>query len=234
MTKKVLVPLAIFKSSPETIGPMHFSRETYIKKLVKYDLMPIFVSVCESEEMIWGKYQICQGVLLMGGGDLDSKYYNESRDEKTVVSEGERDILEIQIAKRAIEDKKPILGICRGCQVLAVASGGQLVQDITGHRLENMTYDQLGQIMHEVAIEDNCKTRDIIGKKMIMTNSAHHQAVKSVGEKLKIVSRSNDGVCEIIESVDQDFFCIGVQSHPEAEDIGDLEKIWKLFSTTVN
>lgn len=233
--KFVFVPLAIYKSNPNTIAPMNFARETYIKKLVMNGLSPLFVSVAESEDMIRVKYEMSNGVLLMGGGDLNSNLYGKEKESLTNDTEHERDLLEVNVAQWAMIDRKPLLGICRGCQVIAVAQGGSLVQHVERHRLgDNMTYDQLPQSTHEIEVdEDSVAFEFLEHKKRLQVNSAHHQAVEHAGRDMKVVGRANDGVVEIIEHVDRNYFCVGVQSHPEAAELGSLDGIFKAFVKAV-
>lgn len=236
--KKVLVPLATMKHSKEKYGPFHFARETYIKKLVHYNLLPLFVSHVMTHQMIDELYNDSNGVLMMGGADWNPSLYGETRDETTQQPDSGRDRMELYILKKMLADKKPFLGICRGHQGLAIASGGKLIQHVADefptekHDVEN--YDGLfsGQ-KHEVILEPNSHIHQILGKEKIIVNSGHHQAVRNAGHNMKIVGRSPAGVAEVIEHTDSSFFCFGVQCHPEADTNGDLELLFSAFATTI-
>src|SRR3989338_10075560 len=127
--KKVLVPLAILPQT-DAATPLHFVRETYVKKLAKHSLLPIFVSSASPREVADELYALTDGLFYTGGSDFDSAHYGETPHPKTHIKEPARDKLEIYLLKRALHDKKPFLGICRGCQALAIASGGSLHQHV--------------------------------------------------------------------------------------------------------
>jgi putative glutamine amidotransferase len=241
--KKVLVPLAVKSLTENSVAPLHFVRETYINKLVENNLTPVFISTKISKEMVDELYSECDGVLFTGGSDFHSENYGENEHEKLDASERERDKLEIYILKKVLNDKKPFLGICRGCQALAIASGGTLEQHIPDteehevHMSEfadrSMTYEDLVSTeKHRVKIDKNSKAFRILKKEMIETNSAHHQAVKTVGKSLQVVGMTQAGIVEIIEH--KEFFCFGLQSHPEAEVNGDLEVFFHKFAEAID
>ncbi|MDO8497149.1 MAG: gamma-glutamyl-gamma-aminobutyrate hydrolase family protein [bacterium] len=236
--KEVLVPLATFKNTKEKYAPFHFARETYIKKLVQYHLLPYFVSHVMTIQMIDELYDQSQGVLLMGGADWNPSLYGETKGGKTQEPERGRDMMEQYILKKVLADKKPFLGICRGHQGLAIASGGKLIQHVADefpsekHDVEN--YDGLfsGQ-KHEVVLDPSSRIAQLLGKEKINVNSGHHQAVREAGHNMKIVGESPAGVAEIIEHTDSSFFCYGVQCHPEADTNGDLERLFAAFAKAV-
>ena len=233
--KKVLVPLAEYTIPGQQI-PMHFARETYIKKLVKNGLIPVFVSSLFPLEMVDSLYDECGGVICMGGSDISPEHYHTEKDPKTIVSESARDVLELRIIKKALADKKPYLGICRGHQALAIASGGSLVQDISDAPEPHTasSYDDLyTQPGHDVMINESTRFYTLIGKKVIHVNSAHHQAVEHIGENLVVSARSPDGIIEAMEHTDSSYFCYSVQCHPEAMQ-GDLDILFSAFSNEVH
>ena len=238
MPQKVFVPLAILKLSPTTIAPLHFARETYIKKLAQYGLEPVFVSALFSDEMVEDAYRASSGVFLMGGSDIDPKRYGDAPHAKAEVNEPARDELEIGVIRRALEDRKPIFAICRGVQALAVASGGSLYQHVPDIAPQEdhgaRSYDDLAtREKHPVILEEGSRVRALLGKDWIMVNSAHHQAVKDPGKDLAVSGRSPGNVTEILEHVDPAYFCFGVQSHPETEVSGDLEPLFGAFRDAV-
>jgi putative glutamine amidotransferase len=228
--KKVLIPLAIHKSKEDAVA-MHFVRETYICKMTARGVWLEYLSALESKEVWKAKSESCDGVLLMGGGDVDPKYYGQSRHELTNVNELERDELELWVVRQALAEGKPILGICRGCQILNVGAKGNLVQDVPEKYARNHTvqsYEELGQVRHEVELEKGSLIHELVGKDVIVVNSGHHQSVDVVGEGLRVSGKSADKVVEIIESVDRGHFCLGIQCHPEFES-GDLEVVFDEF-----
>ncbi len=219
--KKVLVPLVYSELTPGTIAPLNFARETYIKSLLEVGLTPLFVSHLFLTHKLDELYEECSGVIVMGGSDVSSHRYNKDPHEKTS-SNPLQDELDFYVVKKALHDKKPLLGICRGHQVINVALGGSLIQhipDITEevHGMsEGMQYDHLLEFGHDILIEKNTTLSRLINEENIWVNSGHHQAIEDLGEGLVVSAKSPDGIIEAIEMVDTTQFCIGVQSHPEA------------------
>lgn len=230
---KILVPLALKNvKGGEPLNNAEMVRETYIKKVLKYGLLPIFVSELFSEDLVKELYKEAGGVLFMGGTDVSPKFYGGKPGPVGEINEPERDNLEMFLCRLALKDKKPILGICRGVQLLAVVSGGKLIQNIPDVTVEvhGGTYEGLSSQKHPVKIDEGSRAKDIIGSSEIMANSAHHQAVLEPGEDLAVVGRTPAGIAEIIEHKDPDYFCFGLQSHPEAED-GPLEPFFAAFAS---
>ena len=155
---------------------------------------------------------MCDGLLVCGGGDIDAKYFNEENHEKVGLVKPNIDVMDFKLVEAFLKAKKPILGICRGHQVLNVYYGGSLIQDIPSQYETNLHHSQkearnVGT--HKVTITEDCE----IGKKnQVMTvNTFHHQAVKDLGKSLRVIAISEDGIIEGIENDD----VVGVQWHPE-------------------
>ncbi|MCR4328569.1 MAG: gamma-glutamyl-gamma-aminobutyrate hydrolase family protein [Patescibacteria group bacterium] len=239
---RALVPMSRLELVKQSIAPLNFARETFIKKLLRYNVVPVFVSSLFPKEMVEKLYNECQGIFCMGGADFNSNVYGEEPHLKTEATEPLRDELELHLIRKALADKKPFLGICRGCQALAIASGGTLYQHIEGIALgenhgasEGGTYEDLvKQVGHEVVVAEGSKARALLGKEIIRTNSGHHQAVKSVGEGIIVSGKTKGGITEIIEHTAQDFFCFGIQAHPEVEDNGDCEPFFRAFADAMS
>ncbi len=235
---KILLPMAEMLPSQERLVRIFLVRETYLKKLFGYDLVPLFVPSLASREVVDELYDMSAGVLVPGGSDFDPELYDTTSHPYTSVAEPMRDGLEVRILKRALADRKPILGICRGCQALAVASGGTLDQHLpesvpeedhgTG---EGKSYDgMLAAPGTKIILEKNSRTHRLIGKTEYTGKCGHHQAVVNPGNDLRIVGKSSQGVTELIEHVDSSYFCFGVQTHPETEPQGDLEPLFAEFA----
>jgi putative glutamine amidotransferase len=168
-------------------------------------------------------YDLAAGILLTGGGDIDPALYGQEPNAKLVDVQADRDQEEITISRWAAADAKPLLGICRGVQVMAVAAGGTLCQDLPSlmpeATLHNYAYCTEGSnawdyIAHEVELTPSCRLSQILQTRRLGVNSLHHQAVESIPEPFQIVGRSSDGVVEVIELPGHPFYC-GVQWHPE-------------------
>ncbi len=238
---KVLVPLAVMSVPENSIAPFHLVRTSYIRKLVKYGLIPIFVSTEMARNMIDSLYEECRGVLFMGGSDIDPALYDEAAHEKTKAIEKDRDRLEQYILKKVFADRKPFLGICKGCQALAIASGGTLYQHIPDvfpeeHALgEEQSYnDLLTNHKHDVYLKPNSHIQALMQTEQLMVNTAHHQSIASLGPEFLVSGTSKAGVVEVIEHIDKNYFCFGIQAHPEAEEESFFETIFSSFAHEVS
>ena len=157
----------------------------------------------DSEEELEG----IKGLLLAGGGDVDPSFYNE-QDEGSNNIDRERDEWEIELIEKFREEGKPILGICRGIQVLNVALGGSLHQDIQGHSCGK-------ELCHLIKIKEVSLLYEILGGYVqIEVNSSHHQAIKDLASSLEATAWSEDGYIEAVEGKGEEFL-LGVQFHPE-------------------
>lgn len=144
------------------------------------------------------------GLLLSGGGDVHPRFYNQDFVNAKEIEE-ERDEWELLLTREVFKMGKPVLAICRGIQVLNVALGGTLYQDVPGHRnTKHLINIAEGSLLHRI----------MGGEKVIEVNSFHHQALKDVPPHLQIIAYSPDGV---IEAVEGRYWMLGVQFHPERE-----------------
>jgi putative glutamine amidotransferase len=162
------------------------------------------------------------GLLLSGGSDLDPVYYGEEPVPELGVTVPERDAFEMALLERALRRQIPILGICRGMQILNVALGGTLYQDLPsqmdhmvllGHRQQTPKW----QPTHEVEVDGGSKVAQMMGTDELKVNSYHHQAIKDLASGLTAVARSPDEVIEAVEWNDlSKRWLVGVQWHAEA------------------
>ena len=161
------------------------------------------------------------GILLTGGGDVQPELYGAVPHPTFSAAEPGRDGYEINLIRRALEKGLPVLAICRGMQVLNVARGGTLVQDIPSELRDTLTHklevppNEPVTLAHEVWVEKDSTLACLIGETdTCQVNSRHHQAVAKLGEGLVAVATAPDGVIEAIEAPKQRF-CLGVEWHPE-------------------
>lgn len=176
------------------------------------------------------------GVLLTGGGDVSPHLYGEVPDPTFVPAEAHRDALEIELVVRALERDVPLLCVCRGAQVLNVALGGTLVQDIPtaipraiAHHVPYPT----DLVAHEIAVDPASRLARWLGAgdphPTCAVNSRHHQAIKRLGESLRVSATAPDGVIEAVER-DASRFCLGVQWHPENfRKTGEFRPLFEAF-----
>ena len=180
------------------------------------------VRVLEVSESPRAVLKEVHGVLLTGGGDVDPVFYGEDRHETVQDAEPGRDEFEIDLARRAMAENIPLLAICRGSQVLNVAAGGTLIQDIPSAVATDVPHtvsEPKTADCHDVSIVPDSRLASAIGDRIAATcscrvNSRHHQSVGRLGAGLVASAAAEDGVIEAIEAPDA-AFCIGVQWHPE-------------------
>lgn len=236
---KILITSAYFKLKEEDKVGFHAIRETYAQKIIKHGGIPIFIPSINNENLVEEYLKLANGILIPGGNDINPKLYNSKKSKFTEIKEEERDYFEYTLIQKSIEKKIPILGICRGCQMLGIASGGSLYQhipNINQNKIQHMVDKEKGynelfedRNYHEIKIDKNSKIYSLIKTDNIKVNTAHHQAIKKLGSNFRIVARSNDNIVEIIEHTDKNYFCFGFQFHIEAMANQESEKVFKEF-----
>lgn len=173
------------------------------------------------------------GLILTGGGDVDPQLFGEEALPQVPTFDRVMDDGEIALCRAMVQRGKPVMGICRGIQVMNVALGGNLWQDIPAQVPGHICHRSAPQpenpvATHPVTIEEDSILYALLGKKETMTNSIHHQAVKDPAPGLKVTARTADGLIEALESADG--LVIGFQWHPEAmRDNPDSHAIFKWF-----
>lgn len=167
------------------------------------------------------------GLLLPGGWDVDPALYGEKKDEKVGPIDRELDDTELRMFEQARERELPVLGICRGQQVINVAMGGSLVQHLDDHDVREHGRSHLA---HTIEVEPQSELGQAAGAHKIRVNSFHHQAVKSLAPGLHQSATGEDGTVEGVES--DDGLIVAVQCHPE-ELTGDMPWARNLFARFV-
>lgn len=170
---------------------------------------PMVLAETSDESTLDDYISSIEGLLLTGGGDIDPEYYGEKMDGSIRIDE-RRDAFELSLFKKAMEKGIPILGICRGIQIINVAAGGSLHQHIENH---NRIDPDGNPRFHNVNITPNTSFHRIFGVPALETNTVHHQSVKATAPGFRVSAVSGDGTIEAIES--ERGFVIGVQWHPE-------------------
>jgi putative glutamine amidotransferase len=190
----------------------------YVTALERAGLVPLIVPPLSSSEAASSVLDSVSGLVLTGGEDVDPARYGEQRHEKVRSVNVARDATEAALVEEARARGLPVLAICRGIQILNVALGGTLVQDIPSQCHTDIDHDEEGarnSRTHEVSIEPGSLIAGAVGTQHLSVNSFHHQSVKRVADGMKVTARSPDGVIEGIESTDEKWWVMGVQWHPE-------------------
>lgn len=157
------------------------------------------------------------GICLSGGIDIDPKRYFEAKSERCGETEDKRDVFELTVFALASMQDKPILGICRGMQLINVAMGGTLYQDIPTEYISDIAHIQKEgkfEHSHEVNVIKGSPLYNLLGSERIKVNSFHHQAIKNLGEGLEIMAQAADGIIEAVYAPSYRYLQ-GFQWHPE-------------------
>ena len=194
-----------------------YIKRGYLEGVLKAGGLPLLLPAKAEDEVLSEFIERCDGFLLSGGPDVDAKYYGEENLPFNEEISPYRDHMEIFIAKKALECNKPIFGICRGIQILNVAMGGTLYQDINSQMKNTIKHSQEAPKWyptHGICIEKGSRVWESFKSDRARVNSFHHQDVKDVAPGFFITSKASDGVIESIEHGNHRF-AVGVQWHPE-------------------
>jgi putative glutamine amidotransferase len=201
--------------------PSFGHRQTYVDAILRAGGAPLLIPPVQDEETLHALYDRLDGVLLAGGGDIEPAHYGDEPHAKLGTIDPLRDGAEIPVARWAAAEGKPLLGICRGVQVLNVALGGTLWQDIPSqvdgslHHNQSYECEDWTHLAHEMRLAANSRLRGLLGVDVMPINSLHHQSVREIAPGLRAVAWAPDGVIEALEGTGESFI-VGVQCHPEA------------------
>jgi len=194
-------------------------------------LLPPQLSPTSLERLVRG----LDAVLLTGGGDMDPASFGETPHHTLYDVAPARDALETSVTHMALEKKAPLLAICRGIQVLNVALGGSLHQDVgsdPGTEIQHSQKEARDQTTHKVTVTPGSRLAKVLGVDHVEVNSFHHQVIKAVGHGLTPVAWAPDQLIEGVELDDDSRFVLGVQWHPEHL-VGGSEPARRLFAALV-
>ncbi|MGE5397139.1 MAG: gamma-glutamyl-gamma-aminobutyrate hydrolase family protein [Chitinophagales bacterium] len=203
-------------------------RSSYIRAVERAGGVPVILPAVRSDYAVERYVEYCDGFILSGGGDLDPLLWGEEPHPGLGEVDPERDQFELALVQGLLQKNKPGLFICRGLQVLNVALGGDLIQDIVSDILHRQTAPRYSP-SHEIQIEKESLLYSLLNNDSVRVNSFHHQAIRKLGNGLKITAYSRDGIVEAVELPGSSFI-LGVQWHPE--DLRD-EGSFRLFSRLV-
>lgn len=213
MKKRPVIGIPYIGSAAEH----HYMLGNYVFALLRAGARPKILRRTSDPTVFQTYLQVCDGFLMPGGPDIDPSRYGREKEPECGEIDPERDAFELQLLEWLLPTQKPILGICRGCQALAVASGGTLLQDITKQQgCNHKNRENLRKAMHLVTLDGDSILRDILPEteNTYRVNTWHHQVVEQPGQGMRIIAYSPDGFAEAIQRDDR-AFCLGVQWHPE-------------------
>ena len=196
---------------------MDYTFSDYSQAVLHADGAPVIVPTAQDRKSLEAILGSIQGLILSGGPDIHPRCYGEEPLSGLGEVDQTLDRMELLAAKMAIERDLPLLGICRGIQVLNVALGGTLYQDIASQVPDGICHTpKIDKAVntHSIRIEAGSRLHQIFGRREIWVNGKHHQAVKDVAPALTVAARAKDGVVEALEHPAKRF-AIGVQWHPE-------------------
>ncbi len=204
---RVVIAMPRMSTDPEPT----VAQSKYIESLARAGAGMRWVELSDPEQAVQDALT-CDGLLLPGGGDMDPKFYGQER----IPACGEpnllRDAAEPLLLRAFLAADKPVLGICRGIQVMNAVLGGDLYQDIKP--FEHLPHNDHWAKVHTVTVRRGTLLSRILGQDTVLVNSQHHQAVDQVAPGFTLAALSEDGIVEAIEKPDAGF-CLGVQWHPE-------------------
>jgi putative glutamine amidotransferase len=208
----------------------------YVGSIIQAGGIPLLIPFLSDPLMIQKMVDLCDGLLLSGGEDVDPMHYREEPSPYLGQIIPERDEIELKVFDLFLQQNKPILAICRGCQLMNVALGGDLYQDIPSQINSEVSHSQKaprGYATHTIQVKKESLLFQIVGEEKIRVNSYHHQSAKKVCSPLVPSAFAADGVIEAIESTVHPFL-LGVQWHPEGMSIVQDKHAMQLFSAFVD
>lgn len=209
-----------------------YMKSKYVKSLEREGAAVLWIDLANPEKAACEAAK-CSGLLLPGGADVNPAIYGEERSEKCQAPNAIRDGAEPLMLKKFLETGKPVLGICRGVQLMNAALGGTIIQDIKEEqKCRHSSFFSRARFEHLVTVKKDSRLYEIFGTEAVAVNSMHHQAVNKPGKDLVITAVSEDGFTEALE-LQSYGFCIGVQWHPEHMS-AKSEQQRKLFKAFVN
>jgi putative glutamine amidotransferase len=232
LSKFPIVGLPTLAIPPGPKPPRFGINQSYVRALTAAGCVPVLIPILDDDDRLRAIYNRLDGIVFPGGADVAPQEYGEAPIDNVNIIEAPRDRTELTLARWAFADDLPTLGICRGQQLLNVALGGTLYQDLRHQQVTTVEHSDVdgrarNALLHRVRLDPGSRLAQLIDETSIEVNSLHHQAVKSVAPQLKVTGTSDDGVIESLESDDRRFL-IAVQWHPE--EIDDLPWVQRLFA----
>lgn len=208
---------------PEGLPSSWMMNQRYIHAVAEVLGAPVMIPLLDDDlETLRAVYESLDGVLIPGGVDMDPHTFGEPRGPRLGRIDPARDTVELALTRWAVADKKPLLGLCRGSQVINVALGGTLYQDIESEFAQPIKHDYFptagyarDYLAHPVSVAPASRLGAILERSEVLVNSMHHQGVKQLAPGLVVSALAPDGLVEGLES-SNGHFMVGVQWHPES------------------
>ncbi len=207
---------------PEGLPESWVMNQRYSRAVATAGGLPVMIPLLDEEDTLRALYDRMDAILIPGGVDLDPATYGESPLPTCGRLDPARDRVELRFARWAVAEGKPLFGLCRGLQILNVALGGTLYQDIAAQRTDAIKHDYFptagysrDHLAHPVTVASGSRLDALVGSAPLKVNSMHHQAVRGLAAGLEATAVAPDGVIEAIETPGSSFV-LGVQWHPES------------------
>ena len=206
---------------------------SYLEALERAGLVPLVIPPLDDTESASAILEAVDGLVLTGGEDVNPSRYGADPHPKLKTVNDRRDAMEIALILEAKKNRTPVLAICRGIQVLNVAFGGTLIQDIAAECPGALNHDDAPRDsrIHDISVEPSTRTSEALGTSRAKVNSIHHQAVRAVADELIVTARSPDGIIEAVETKDPGWWVLAVQWHPEEMTVSPDSPDRGLFSS---
>lgn len=199
-------------------GPIYYNNRSYIHAVERAGGVPVLIPVLDNLSGLDTLLPRLDGLLLSGGIDIDPRYYHEEPHPLLGETNPHLDELELTLTKWALQHDLPMMGICRGMQLINVALGGTLYQDLNAEYsgcLRHANWDLArNKVVHQMSIKPGSIMEKVLATSELGVNSLHHQAVKKLGKGIVLSGFSEDGLPEALE-VPSQRFVLAVQCHPE-------------------
>ena len=230
---KPLIGITTNQSRNANGQPIILLMQSYVNAVLLAGGVPILIPSSLADDGWEAVYSRLDGILFSGGGDIGLEYSPGEPHPRIDDVDLLRDSIELKMVQSAASDGKPFLGICRGCQVMNVALGGNLYTHIPDQLPNALDHSYPGNmrtvLVHEVRIEEGSRIAEIFGEPVIKVNSLHHQGLKDIAPSLRAAGYAPDGLVEAIELHDHPFG-LAVQWHPEwLTDQASTQSLFKKF-----
>ncbi len=219
--RRPLIGLTTYRKTAAQTNPgaLYALMPSYVEAVVAAGGVPLLIPLGLDEAALRTLLARLDGLLLTGGGDIAGDHYASAHPDLIFDIDPDRDRVELFLAREAVSDDKPLLAICRGHQVLNVALGGSLYEDVLRLKPTAIKHDYWGEyprtfLSHEVTVDEGSRLARQLGQTRLRVNSLHHQGVRALAPGLVAVAHAPDGLVEGVEAPGRRY-ALGVQWHPE-------------------